>query len=74
MVDEAAFKVDVRRVVVLLSGELIAKSRPPVNEAALVYKPAERVVSPPSAKFALSPRDVSYRSGDGTRLSAWIID
>lgn len=43
------------------------------NERALVYKPFDRVVAPPDPKWALAPRDVRYRSGDGTVLSAWII-
>lgn len=44
-----------------------------LNETSLVYHPAERVVGDPDARWNLQHRSVTYSSGDGTRLNAWIV-
>lgn len=44
-----------------------------INETALVYHPAARAVAEPAPGYELHQRAVSYRSGDGTRLSGWIV-
>ncbi len=43
------------------------------NETDLVYRPGQRELDAPDARWALHERPVSYASVDGTRLSAWII-
>lgn len=43
------------------------------REPTLVYHPAERVVPAPNIQYKLRERAVSYRSLDGTRLTAWLI-
>lgn len=44
-----------------------------VYETDLVFKPADRSVQPPAASWNLKHREVTYRSTDGTQLSAWIM-
>jgi fermentation-respiration switch protein FrsA (DUF1100 family) len=44
-----------------------------VQERDLVYHPFRRAVDAPPEHFALNVRTVSFASGDGTRLSAWVI-
>ncbi|MGQ0650123.1 MAG: alpha/beta hydrolase [Gemmatimonadaceae bacterium] len=44
-----------------------------VQEPSLVYKPGARNVDEPSAQFALAQHSVTFPSGDGTRLNAWIV-
>jgi pimeloyl-ACP methyl ester carboxylesterase len=44
-----------------------------LNEKALVFEPAERMVAAPAARFALAERRVTYPSTDGVTLSAWIV-
>ncbi len=42
-------------------------------EPRLVYQPGARAVDPPDASLALHERAVSFKAGDSTTLSAWII-
>ncbi|MBC7898124.1 MAG: alpha/beta hydrolase [Cytophagaceae bacterium] len=44
-----------------------------INERQLVFHPAERAVASPPMTLALRERNVAYASGDGTRLSAWVV-
>lgn len=57
--------------VVLLYGGAVAWLK--VRETSLVYHPGERIVPAPAVDFRLNHRTVTYSSGDGTRLSAWLI-
>lgn len=43
------------------------------RERDLVYHPYRRAVDAPPEHFALNHRPVSFASGDGTRLTAWVI-
>jgi len=44
-----------------------------LSEKGMVYHPADRLVTPPPASFALREKTVRYASADGTTLSAWIV-